>query len=408
MRTYATAVLCLIVATAAAAQDCETVIALSKVISGRVQDQNLVETHAATFCSQYRQSRGSSSSSEFGASYKFLAASFGSSSASVEDVASKYCSAENNSRSRSDAYREYIEAIAPGAYPAYEQCLRLSSQNLKFSLDPASVLPREFSLAAQFVGRAVGARARLGYSSSSDVTCTWNGASASSTEHALTAGMTTFLKCTRPSNAAASYVRISNLDATDEVLTIPWQQYTAEGIPVVPLQAIQSRVANLESRVAELQSGLDHAGRAVVLSGTISSSTATPFPARAVALNTLLPADPATSAIAVPVGGVYLATTTVRVCTPGSIDYVSAFVALNGSNVASVVNTARECGSAVASVAVRAVRGGHSVRTMYHQPARNFWFVHDDANAASCVGIDGDRMHDISAFGRFSRVSSMS
>jgi hypothetical protein len=125
----------LVIASAAAnahGQQCEGVIALSKVVSAAVQDKTSVEQNAARFCSEYSRSTDRSSSSSFGASYKFLSGSFAGGNASVEAVASKYCSASSNFSESRDAYKQYIESISPNAYNAYQQCLIMSTQDVKF------------------------------------------------------------------------------------------------------------------------------------------------------------------------------------------------------------------------------------------------------------------------------------
>ena len=115
-------------ATWAQQQQCESVISLSKVVSTVVSDQEAVESHAANFCSEYAKSTGESRSLSFSASYKFLSASLGLSSASYEDVASKYCSASNSSMRATNAYKQYVESISPEAYDAYKACLDMSTK----------------------------------------------------------------------------------------------------------------------------------------------------------------------------------------------------------------------------------------------------------------------------------------
>src|SRR6185312_4727796 len=77
------------------AQDCESVIALSKVVSVVVSVRDSVEQHASAFCSEYSRLLEIDSSAKLGASYRFLAASLGGTNVSAEMVAGKYCSAAN-------------------------------------------------------------------------------------------------------------------------------------------------------------------------------------------------------------------------------------------------------------------------------------------------------------------------
>jgi hypothetical protein len=104
-----------------ATEDCSSVILLSRLHTTKVENKSEVQSSAQSFCSEYRQYRQSSATHDFGASYKFLSATFSSGSADVNEVASKYCSAANDYMAKQDAHQDYIENIAPGAYSAYEK-----------------------------------------------------------------------------------------------------------------------------------------------------------------------------------------------------------------------------------------------------------------------------------------------
>lgn len=95
------------------ADDCINVIALSKVISTTVEDKSSLDQHAENFCKEFSQSKNSTKSANYSASYKVLSASMGTSGASAEQIASKYCSAADSKKSRTDAYKQYIETISP-------------------------------------------------------------------------------------------------------------------------------------------------------------------------------------------------------------------------------------------------------------------------------------------------------
>jgi len=72
--------------------------------------------------------------------------------------------------------------------------------------------------------------------------------------------------------------------------------------------------------------------------------------------NTLLEKNPSESTIAAPVGGTYLVTTTMRVCTPGN-GVVEAGFRANGEMVVQSVNPSNSCGTAVASGIVEVQKG---------------------------------------------------
>lgn len=236
----------------ASAQNCENVIALSKIRSTVVQDAEAVEQHASNFCKEYAKSSGSRKSTSYGASYKFLSASFGSSGASVEEVASKYCASDNIYSASKDAYREYIESISPGAYGAYEQCIQMSKQDLRFNVDPGSVLPTEFSITASFVSRAeLHDRAVLTYSSSEDVRCSWN--ESDGQKKVLKTGSTALLKCERPDQEKRSYVTIvDSTSGRNLPLTLPWQAYNEDGVPVSALDELERKIDRLRAEISKV------------------------------------------------------------------------------------------------------------------------------------------------------------
>jgi hypothetical protein len=238
------------------AQSCENVIELSKIRNTVVQDNSAVEQHASSFCKEYAKSSGKSSSSNFGASYKFLSASFGSSGASMEEVASRYCSSDNIYTASKDAYRQYIESISPGAYGAYEQCIRMSKQDIRFNVDPGSILPTEFSVSASFVSTAaLQNSATLTYSSSDDVRCNWD--DSSEPKKVLQTGSTALLKCKRENQAKKSYVTIVHSSSGSSLpLTLPWQAYDDHGIPINTLDELKREVDTINGKFFELNNSM--------------------------------------------------------------------------------------------------------------------------------------------------------
>jgi hypothetical protein len=248
MRYLMAAVAVTMIGTAAAAQECESVIALSKVVTTVVSDKETVDQHAANFCNEYRRSYGQSSSASFGASFKFLAATFGSSSASADDVASKYCSASSSNVQNKDAYRQYIETISPNAYTAYDQCLANLKQDVKFNVNTGSVLPTEFSMSASFVSSVPKPSTKITWSASKDVTCNWDGPNKK--VRTIATANSAILECSRPKAGQRSFVTLVRSDASQIPLTLPWQAYDANGNPVDSMAALQSKIKNVEERLS--------------------------------------------------------------------------------------------------------------------------------------------------------------
>ncbi|MDP5277949.1 H-type lectin domain-containing protein [Sphingomonas sp. DG1-23] len=252
-------------ASQAAAQDnCTSVISLARVRSDMVQARDQVEQHAANFCNEYRNARSSNRAIGLSASYRFLSGTFNSSSASAEEVASRYCSADSSFSRLSTAYQSYVESIAPGAFPAYEQCVIMSRHEVHFRVDPASVLPGQFVVIAYFRPQASGNTANLSYSSSSDVNCSWNGVRG--IRYALFGASQATLNCRRTDSSRRSFVAIVRDDGGDQI-TLPWQAYNRDGVPVATMAELSARIAEVDVRRRATAEGLDRIG---VQAGVIS------------------------------------------------------------------------------------------------------------------------------------------
>lgn len=242
-----------VVSTNAVAEQCESVIGLAKTLSTSVAERSAVEQHASNFCSEYSKVGANATSSNFGASYKFLSLSSGSADTSVEAIASKYCSASSGFAKSSDAYRHYVESIAPGAFEAYQQCIQLADKDVRFTLSSASVLPGEFSMAVSFSGSTVGSQsASLSAIPASGIACSWDGKPEPNI--VISTGQTTVLRCTREATDRRGYVVIARTDGK-ETMTIPWQEYK-DGVPSNGLKLLEEQLRATQKRTSELESRL--------------------------------------------------------------------------------------------------------------------------------------------------------
>lgn len=228
------------------AQDdtCVGLIGLSKVTSQTVADSSDVESAARQFCSDYSHHKGDSSGFNFGASYGLLSASLGSSSTSVDDVASHYCDASNNGSAKSDAYRQYVESIAPGAYDAYKTCA--DSQNdieFKAQGNTTTEMTLSYLYRANHTDAGWGS---LTYASSHDVTCHWN-QSKTAVQRSLNGGAG-LLSCRRPSPSVTSFVTVIRTDGAGS-LNIPWPAYDENNIPIDNLRQITQSLQSLQASV---------------------------------------------------------------------------------------------------------------------------------------------------------------
>lgn len=245
------------------AQECESVIALSKVQSVTISDEATVKQQAQNFCNEYSSTKKSGGSISASASYKFLSGSFGSSSSSAEDIASRYCSASNSGEASSDAYRQYVESISPNAFAAYERCKEMSQQSVRYNVDLASVLPTEFTMSVYYgVDSASAKQGEFAFSAASGVACAWDSTDEKSVK--LASGSTEMLKCSRSDYSKRAYVMVARKDGPSQPMTLPWPAYTDEGIPVITvseiqlaLTAVSQEADRLKAQVVTLQQELN-------------------------------------------------------------------------------------------------------------------------------------------------------
>ena len=240
----------LLLACTVVAQDCASIIALSRVVNVIVSDKTTVEQHASRFCDEYRRYRQTGSRASFGASYRFLSFASGRSRTSVDEVASRYCSASSNYTASKDTYRQYTESIAPNSHSSYLQCMEMSERGLKFNVSLASILPREFSLSVSFLSLTQEKGADVAVTPSDDVTCEWSDDSERVTTVAT--GSTAILRCTRNDQTRRSYVRLTRVDGFKGEMVLPWSAYDEDGNAVDELAELQARVADQEAHLVPI------------------------------------------------------------------------------------------------------------------------------------------------------------
>ena len=209
--------------------ECASIIALSKVSASTISDRSTVEQHAANFCNEYSHAKSSAKSSSASASYKFFSGSYSGGRASMDEVAAKYCSAANGSVAAANAYQQYVETISPNAYGAYEKCLQMK-RNVHFSIDPASILPNQFSMSVAFkASTASDSTAQIAVRPSDGVSCEWDPSDATN-PIIMKSGTSRILDCQRTDSMVPGFVRMQRVDSgDDDQLVIPWQAYTSEG-----------------------------------------------------------------------------------------------------------------------------------------------------------------------------------
>jgi hypothetical protein len=223
--------------------DCTDVIKLSKTTTEVVQDKKSFEDNASAFCKEYKSSSSSAKSANYGLSYKFLAASVGSSNASETDIASKFCSSDSSENRRSDAYRQYVESISDKAYAAYESCERMKNDEITFNLN--SLLKKELTILV-----SSSRKAEIEFDTNGGVKCNWRNGNARENVLSLQ-GSSALLKCSREKTIEESSITILETSGSKgNSLTIPWAALDNNGLPIDHLKLLNEKfgnaIANLE------------------------------------------------------------------------------------------------------------------------------------------------------------------
>lgn len=228
-----------------AKENCSDIVLLSRVTSQTSASSDEVQSNAQNFCSAYQRYISNQSGTSFGASYKFLAASFGNSAASVDDVASRYCSASDNYAAKKDAYTSYIETIAPGAFDAYKSCLAVGS-DLDFKLGGFSAT--EFTMNVTFKKPGLSSTI-LAAKPSQDVNCRWDEIDFSAENRLViqsNSPETHILECRRNTPTKSAFVTIVRRDG-EQAVTIPWEAFPIDGASSSTVLSLSNRLATVES-----------------------------------------------------------------------------------------------------------------------------------------------------------------
>ena len=237
----------------AVAEGCEDVILFSKLSSSAVKTKSSIEANAANFCNEYQQAKTYGRTMAASASYKFLSASYGSSNASTEEVASKFCSATSLNNVNNEAYKEYVETISPEAYTSYQQCKRMENKsNIIFDLNPVDMSPKQLSMTVKYQAGMGGATPILKYVTTKGVTCSWLDTTNKTFTFNADIGATD-LTCTREDTLNNSSVKIVSTKSND-VISFKWPAFTSDGVTVDAMKDLLQKNKKLEERLNVLES----------------------------------------------------------------------------------------------------------------------------------------------------------
>lgn len=214
------------------ADPCVGVLEKSKLKHRTVSGRDDIENAASEFCGEYSKSSGQRDSKKFNVAYEKITAGYGSTDASYDAVASKYCDRKNIEKRSTEAYSSYLETMAPEAYGAYEQCLRFRSMNA-VQFEVAALDATWMSLRVSYRDNG-SAMLRVTADSVAGVTCAWTGGAA------VVDGVVTLksgvvlanLGCRRNDAKRKTTVSISRTDLPGASFDLPWPSEEVDREPV--------------------------------------------------------------------------------------------------------------------------------------------------------------------------------
>ncbi|WP_242183602.1 hypothetical protein [Sphingomonas sp. CARO-RG-8B-R24-01] len=233
----------------AQAQTCNNLIELSRIRSSRITDNTSFHQFINNFCRQHSEAHTQGKSMSGGGSYEGFAANFGSSSMSADAIAGKYCSDTQSTQSRADAFQQYIEEIAPGAYTAYDNCLKMSYYLIGFGINPAAIGASSARFSVSNRSPSSGNAESIAFTTSLGVHCNWSnpaGQASQGSSVVLRSNTTANLICSRNSASTLDSVSIFAATRADSEVVIPWDSYT-DGVPDSLLQRLQKAIADLDA-----------------------------------------------------------------------------------------------------------------------------------------------------------------
>ena len=239
---------------------CLELLRLSRTSSRTIMNQSQFSDATTHFCDEYQRARQKRRDMDLGLTYQQLSLSLGTSRATADAVASKYCRFEGDNRQNAASFQQYLEGIDPGAFSAYAACQTARKNNVQFEMLTAPT--RDVLELVVFHSTSVpNAVAAMSWSASPPVTCQWQtavGEDDPSRRRDLGSNKRTRLRCRRQSFAAApirepDFVNVIR-DGGEATINIPWQKYNAQGEPIKTLE--QMRV-QLESEISIANAALE-------------------------------------------------------------------------------------------------------------------------------------------------------
>lgn len=130
------------------AEECSSVIALSKTAKTFIKTKESLSDLSSSFCSAYKSYKTSNRVTDVEASYNLFSAAVSSGASSVESLGQTYCSQSDDYRVNKVAINSFEESIDPQAYQAYKSCIDRTDRSLAFGV--ITIADNQFGLIVNF------------------------------------------------------------------------------------------------------------------------------------------------------------------------------------------------------------------------------------------------------------------
>ena len=190
----------------------------------------------------------------------------GTSSTSEDNVASKYCRFDGDTRELEGSFEEYIEGIDPGAYRAYQDCVEASHEGV--GIEVMNVNSHRLDLLLSYVTSEGTAPAELTWRSSTPVTCRVDREPEDESESrrfTLELNERVTLGCIRDNPREEpvlqpDYVSVVRNNG-DAAVSVSWSKYDEQGVRYETIaeiqQSLDASVAGLRGEFQTMRSSLE-------------------------------------------------------------------------------------------------------------------------------------------------------
>jgi len=220
--------------------DCYSILTRAKTRETIDYNREDFKKRLYQICDEQRDSQGGGvSGSLFG---------FSASLTTNSENFKRICTHKEDESLLEEAYRSYVERIAPGAMGALTECLAAKETDFDLRFFEA----HQLQMLVNFKPHTTVDQAQIAVSTTGEgLSCFWQANPKDKAENAakplmLKHGATQTLTCNRRNSDQKSSVTVYRQDGVDRI-TIAWNEYDAKGVPIDTVAALHREISELKS-----------------------------------------------------------------------------------------------------------------------------------------------------------------